>query len=102
MLDAGLVDLVGYTYPILVAVWMLGRRQDTWNRRRAIALTMSTGGTAMVLLGGVQRIDPVGVALAFGSAIAYAAYTVSSARALKGAEPLMLTALVTTGAAATL
>jgi drug/metabolite transporter (DMT)-like permease len=102
MLDAGLVDLVDYTYPILVSVWVVARRQDTWSRRRAIALAASTGGIAMVLMGGVQRIDPVGVALALGSAIAYAAYTVSSARALARNEPLMLTALVTTGAAITL
>jgi drug/metabolite transporter (DMT)-like permease len=102
LLDAGLVDLVGYTYPVLVTVWVVARRQEAWTARSSIALTTSTGGTAMVLMGGVTHVDPLGVVLSFGSAIAYAAYTLLSARALKRGEPLVLTALVTTGAAVTL
>ena len=101
-LDAGLVDLLLFTYPALVMVGavMLGR--DRWSRRGAIALGAATAGTALVLVGGLGSIDPLGAALAVGSAFAYSGYILISAGQLERTEPLVLTALVTTGAGVTL
>jgi drug/metabolite transporter (DMT)-like permease len=55
-----------------------------------------------VLLGGLDSIDPLGAALALGSAVAYSAYILTSAGELERTDPFLLTALVTTGAAVTL
>jgi drug/metabolite transporter (DMT)-like permease len=70
--------------------------------RRAIALGAATAGTALVLVGGFGTIDPLGAALALGSAVAYAGYILCSAGQLERTDPFLLTALVTTGAAVTL
>lgn len=53
-------------------------------------------------MGGLHSVDPLGVILALGSAVAYAAYILSSAGELERTDPVLLTALVTTGAAVTL
>ena len=101
-LDAGLVDLLVFTYPTLVmlAAVVLGR--DSWSWSRALALATATSGTTLVLVGGLHSIDLLGAVLALGSAIAYAAYILASADQVERTDPLFLTALVTTGAAVTL
>jgi drug/metabolite transporter (DMT)-like permease len=101
-LDAGLVDLLLFTYPALVMLGAVALRRERWSGRRAVALVTAGAGTAFVLLGGLSSIDPLGAALALGSAIAYSAYILTSAVELRGTDPLFLTALVTTGAGATL
>lgn len=97
-LDAGLVDLLLFTYPALVMLGAVMLRRDRWSRPRAIALVTATAGTALVLVGGLGSIDPLGAALAIGAAVAYSAYILSSAGQLERTDPLVLTALVTTGA----
>jgi drug/metabolite transporter (DMT)-like permease len=101
-LDAGLVDLLLFTYPALVMLGAVALGRDRWNGRRAAALGAATAGTALVLVGGVSGIDPLGVVLALGSAVAYAAYILISAGQLERTDPFVLTALLTTGAAVTL
>ena len=100
--DAGLVDLLVFTYPALVTVGavMLGR--DRWSTRRGVALGSATAGSALVLAGGLGSIDPLGAALALGAAVAYASYILISAGEVERTEPFLLTALIATGAAATL
>jgi drug/metabolite transporter (DMT)-like permease len=98
-LDAGLVDLLLFTYPAMVVVGAVALRRDRWSARSAVALATTTAGTALVLAGGVGSIDPLGAVLALGAAVAYAAYILSSADQLERTDPFLLTALVTTGAA---
>ena len=101
-LDAGMVDLLLFTYPALVMLGAVALGRDRWSRRRAVALGVATAGTSLVLAGGAGSIDPLGAALAFGSAIAYTGYILISAGQLERTDPFLLTALVTTGAAVTL
>jgi drug/metabolite transporter (DMT)-like permease len=101
-LDAGLVDLLLFTYPALVMLAAVALRRERWSARAAAALAASMAGTALVLAGGVGTIDPLGVALALGSAVAYAGYILLSAGQLERTDPFVLTALVSTGAAITL
>jgi drug/metabolite transporter (DMT)-like permease len=101
-LDAGLVDLLLFTYPAIVMLGAVALRRERWSNRRAIALATATVGTGLVLVGGFGGINPLGVGLALGSAIAYSAYILSSAGELRRTDPVLLTALVTTGAAITL
>ncbi len=98
-LDAGLVDLLLFTYPALVMLGAISLRRDRWSVRRAIALGSATLGTSLVLVGGVGSIDPLGAALALASSLAYAAYILTSAGQLDRTDPFLLTALATTGAA---
>jgi drug/metabolite transporter (DMT)-like permease len=101
-LDAGLVDLLLFTYPALVMLGAVALRRERWSARGAIALGTAMAGTSLVLAGGIGTIDTLGVGLALGSALAYAAYILISAGQLERTDPFLLTALVTTGAAVTL
>jgi drug/metabolite transporter (DMT)-like permease len=101
-LDAGLVDLLLFTYPALVMLGAVTLRRERWSARGAVALGAAMAGTALVLAGGLHSIDPLGVALALGSAVAYAGYILISAGQLERTNPFLLAALVTTGAAITL
>jgi drug/metabolite transporter (DMT)-like permease len=101
-LDAGLVDLLLFTYPGLVMLGAVMLRRERWSGRRAGALGTATAGTTLVLVGGLHGIDPLGVVLALASAVAYAAYILASADQLERSDPFLLTALVATGGAITL
>jgi drug/metabolite transporter (DMT)-like permease len=101
-LDAGLVDLLLFTYPALVMLGAVALRRERWSVRGAAALAVAMAGTTLVLVGGIGSIDPLGVALALGSAVAYAGYILISAGQLERIDPFLLTALVTSGAAITL
>jgi drug/metabolite transporter (DMT)-like permease len=101
-LNVGLVDLLLFTYPVLVTIGAIALRRDRWSSRRAIALALTTAGTTLVLAGNVHGVDARGAALALASAVAYSAYILCSAGQLEGTDPLMLGALATTGAALTL
>jgi drug/metabolite transporter (DMT)-like permease len=101
-LDAGLVDLLLFTYPALVMLGAVALGRERWSTRAAIAIGTAMAGTSLVLAGGVGTIDALGVGLALGSALAYAAYILTSAGQLERTDPFLLTALVTSGAAVTL
>jgi len=102
-IDASLAALVLYTYPamVTVAAALLGR--DRLTRARAAAVIVASCGTLLVLLGaGALRFDPVGVALAFGSAAVFTVYILVSDAATHRLPPVLLAVLVMTGAAGTL
>lgn len=103
VMDASLLSLILYTYPLMVtaAAVLLGRERMT--RARAIALTVASAGTLLVLLGaGGGAISPLGAALAFGSAVTYTVYILASDRVVHSVPPVLLTALVMAGAAVAL
>lgn len=102
-IDAPMVALVLYTYPALVtlAAVLLGR--DRLTLRRLAALGVSSAGTLLVLVGaGGLSFDLVGVALAFGAAVTYTVYILVADGAVHQVPPVVLSALVMTGAAAAL
>src|SRR5919202_4238865 len=102
-IDASLVSLVLYTYPLLVtlAATILGR--DRLTPGRVGALVLASCGTLLVLLGaGGMSFDLLGVALAFGSAVTYTGYILVSDTVVDRIPPVVLAALVMTGASLTL
>ena len=101
-LDAGVVDLLMFTYPAIVMVGAVALRRDTWSRRRGFALAVATAGVGLVLAGGLGSLDAVGVLFGLGAALAYSVYILAGAGQLKQTDPLALTALVNTGAGVTL
>jgi drug/metabolite transporter (DMT)-like permease len=88
------------SYPALVVAGAVLLRRERASRRRAAALAVALVGVALVLAGGVGgAIDPVGIGLALGAAIAYAAYVLVSDRLLGTTEPLVLATMLCAGAA---
>ena len=99
-IDASLVALVLYTYPAMVTVAAVLLGRDRLTPARSAALVAASGGTLLVLLGaGGVRFDRVGVGLAFGGALTYTVYILVADTAVHRLPPVVLSALVMTGAA---
>jgi drug/metabolite transporter (DMT)-like permease len=102
-MDASVTELLLYGYPgiVLVAAALLGRERVS--AQRSGALGVALGGVALVMLGGAGgSLDPLGVVLALGAAVAYAGYVLAADQLGGDLEPLELAALIATGAAAAL
>jgi drug/metabolite transporter (DMT)-like permease len=101
-MDASLLALVLYTYPVLVCVVAVVLGRERASARRAGALLIASAGVVLVLAGAAGgSFDALGAAMGFGAAMAYTAYILVGDRAVAGVPLLALSALVCTGAAAT-
>ena len=101
-IDASLLTLLLYVYPVLVMVGAVALKRESWSRRRLVALGLALAGILLVLLGAAtDRFDWLGAALGVTSALVYTAYILTGDRVLSGIAPLSLTALVCCGAATT-
>ncbi len=102
-MDASLLSLILYTYPVLVTVAAVLLGRDRLSPGRWAALIAACCGTLLVLLGaGGLSFEPVGAMLAFGAAITYTAYILVADTVVHRLPPVVLSTLVMTGAAATL
>jgi drug/metabolite transporter (DMT)-like permease len=102
-LDASLLSLILYTYPVLVTVAAVLLGRDRLTRWRSLAMLAACGGILLVLLGaGGMRFQPVGALLAFGSAVVYTSYILVSDTLVHRVPPVVLAALVMAGAATSL
>jgi len=102
-LDASMLSLILYTYPVMVTVVAVLLGRDRLNRLRSLALLAACGGIVLVLLGtGSMHLQPLGALLAFGSAVVYTSYILVSDTVVHRLAPVTLAALVMTGAATTL
>jgi drug/metabolite transporter (DMT)-like permease len=101
-MDASTTSLLLYTYPAMVFIAALALRREHADRRRIGALMLACAGTALVLLGGdAGAFEAVGVVLAIGAAVAYTTYILIADTVVGKLDPFLLSALITTGAAAT-
>ncbi len=99
-LDASLLSLVLYTFPVMVAVAAVALGRDRASLRTAAALLVASAGLVLVLAGAAAgALDPLGTALALGAAVVYSVYILSSEGVASRVEPLALSTLVCTGAA---
>jgi drug/metabolite transporter (DMT)-like permease len=99
-IDVSLASLLMCSYPALVVAGAVLLRRERASRRRAAALAVALVGVALVLAGGLGgALDPVGIGLALGAAIAYAAYVLVSDTLLGTTEPLVLATMLCAGAA---
>jgi drug/metabolite transporter (DMT)-like permease len=99
-LDAGLASLLLYAYPAFVTLgaFLLGRERPTG--RRWLALGGASLGVILVLGGGGTGADGIGVLLALGAGLGYAAYILGSDSVMRDSDPLAFAASVCTGACA--
>jgi drug/metabolite transporter (DMT)-like permease len=100
-IDAGLTSLLLYFYPAVVTVAGVALGRERATTRRWIALAVASLGVVLVLGGGHGGADGLGIALAMGAGVAYAAYILASDVVGAGSDPIAFTASVCTGAALT-
>ena len=99
-LDASMVALLLYTYPVLVVAGAVLLRRERADRDRAIALAVAIAGAVLVIAGaGTGALDGLGVTLALATAVMYSTYVLVAEGVTRRVDPLVLAALVTTGAA---
>ncbi|MEV6846794.1 DMT family transporter [Actinoplanes sp. NPDC051411] len=101
-MDASVLSLILYTYPILVTVGavLLGRERLT--RRRLAALLAASAGTLLVLAGAGGALRPAGALMAVGAAVTYTVYILVADTVVDRVPPLVLSTLVMAGAAGSL
>lgn len=97
--SAPFATLLHYAYllGVVAVAALLGR--ERLGARRAAALGAVLVGVALVGGGGAGSPDPVGIALALGAALVYAAYVLLSDRLMRGIDPVGFAALLVAGAA---
>lgn len=99
-LDAGLVTLLLYTFPAIVAVGAIALGREAPNRRKLAAVGVATAGTALVVGGDATlAADSFGVLLALGAAVGAAGWLLIGDRLLREIPPLVVSALTAAGAA---
>jgi drug/metabolite transporter (DMT)-like permease len=102
-LDASLLSLLLYTFPAIVTVAAIVLGRAAPSRRTAGALALASLGLVLVVGGaGSGALDPVGTLLGLTAAVCYATYILTSESVAGRVDPLLLSALVCTGAAFTL
>jgi drug/metabolite transporter (DMT)-like permease len=102
-IDAALLALLVYTFPAIVTVAAIALGRAAASARTWSALALASAGVFLVLAGaGAGALDPLGTALGLAAAVVYATYILSSEGVAGRVGPLLLSALVCTGAAVTL
>ena len=102
-LDASLLSLLVYTFPVMVTVTAIALGREPASRRTAGALVLASLGLTLVLAGAAAgALDALGTALGLGAAVVYSGYILISHGVAERMGPLALGTLVCTGAAATL
>ncbi|GIF63499.1 hypothetical protein Ais01nite_15340 [Asanoa ishikariensis] len=102
-MDATLLSLILYTFPVLVTVSAVLLGRDRLTPARGAALVAASSGTLLVLLGaGAVSFQPTGAVLAFGAALTYTVYILVADTIVHRLAPVVLCALVMGGAAVTL
>lgn len=101
-IDASLVALILYVYPVLVTAGAIALGRERRSSRKGWALGIALTGIGLVLTGAATgQFDAVGALLAAGAAVTYAGYILVGDRTAADVPPLALSALVCTGAFAT-
>jgi drug/metabolite transporter (DMT)-like permease len=101
-LPVGPLAFLFYTYPAWVALLAAMRRTEKLTLIRAIALTLAlVGVTVMVGAPSTDKLNPVGVTLALGSALLYSVYLPSLEHLQQGIPALVSTLVLVAGAAGT-
>jgi drug/metabolite transporter (DMT)-like permease len=102
-LDASLLSLLVYTFPVMVTVTAIALGREPGTRRTAMALALASTGLVLVLAGAAAgALDALGTVLGLGAAVVYSAYILISEGVAARLGPLALGTLVCTGAATSL
>ncbi|ELY40672.1 DMT family transporter [Natronorubrum sulfidifaciens] len=100
-MTAGMVAIVLYTYPAFVVCIVAITNPERVTRHLLIALSLSVAGVALITGADPAGVDPRGIAIVLGAALAYSLYIVVSQQALVTVDAELLTAFVLPAAAVT-
>jgi drug/metabolite transporter (DMT)-like permease len=102
-IDASLLSLLLYTYPAIVAGAAVALGRERIDGRRVAALLLASSGLVLVLAGaGTGALDPIGAALGLGAACVYTTYILVSEGVAGRMRPMVLSAIVCSGATVSL
>jgi drug/metabolite transporter (DMT)-like permease len=102
-MDASLLSLVLYTYPGWVALTAAALGRETLTPGRIGVLLVVFAGLVLVLAGGgVGDVDPLGAGLGLAAALTYTGYILVADGVVDRLPPVLLSAVVCTGAACSL
>lgn len=99
LIPAGLVALLLYLYPGLVALLSRAFYGAKIDRTRGLALAVAMCGT-LLTIGPVGGGNAKGILLGLGSAVLYSAYIVAGVKVTRGVPAMVSTTVVCTSAAA--
>ena len=98
-LTAGTLAFLFYTYPAWIALLSAARGWEPIDARKLVALGLSLAGIGVMVGSPTSAsLHPVGLLLALGSALAYAAYVPMLGRMRAGLDPAAASAWLTLGA----
>ena len=99
-MGAGPAGVVSYCYPVLVMAGAIMLGRERLSRRSTIGLGLAVSGVGLLVAGGgLGTINVAGALLAFGSAVVYTVYVLTSSALRDRVDALTLSTLVATGAA---
>jgi drug/metabolite transporter (DMT)-like permease len=100
-IPVGPLAFLFYTYPAWVALLAAVRGTERLTTIRVVALVLALAGVTIMVGAPTERLNPIGVSLALGSALLYSAYLPALEHVQKGVPALLSTFLLIIGAAAT-
>jgi drug/metabolite transporter (DMT)-like permease len=98
-IPVGPLAFLFYTYPAWVAVIAAVRRTERLTPIRATALALALIGVTVMVGAPVERLNPIGVALALGSALLYSVYLPALEYVQEGVPAMPATFVLILGAA---
>jgi drug/metabolite transporter (DMT)-like permease len=97
-ISVGPLAFLFYTYPAWVALLAAIRRTEKLTSVRVIALTLALAGVGIMVGVPEEKLHPIGVALALGSALLYSVYLPALEYVQEGIPSLVATFLLIVGA----
>ena len=98
-IPVGPLAFLFYTYPAWVALLAALRKTERLTSVRVIALTLALVGVTIMVGAPTERLNPIGVMLALGSALLYSAYLPALEHVQGGIPAVIATFLLIGGAA---
>ena len=98
-ISVGPLAFLFYTYPAWVALLAAIRKTEKLTPIRVVALTLALAGVTIMVGVPEERLHPIGVLLALGSALLYSAYLPALKHVQEGIPALAATFLLVAGAA---
>jgi len=98
-IPVGPLAFLFYTYPAWVALLAAIRRTEKLTPLRVIALTLALAGVTIMVGLPAEKLHPIGVMLALGSALLYSAYLPALEHVQEGVPAIIGTFLLVAGAA---
>ena len=98
-IPVGPLAFLFYTYPAWVALLAAGRKTEKLTIVRVIALTLALAGVTIMVGAPTEKLNPIGVMLALGSALLYSAYLPALEHVQDGVPAIIATLLLIAGAA---